>query len=447
MPKFQCNAGVDSSVDIGKSLTLSGVASGGFLPYTYTWKFGDGQTGTGQNIGHIYTTTGTYTVILTVKDGHGRVVSDSLLVTVTPPSVSSLLHSSDVTYLGAFRLPSPTTGTYFGFTQGFIALDPNDNNLFVICKSSEEGGQSRVCKVSIPTPVLGSDINLFNRATLVQPGTDIFSNVMVAPYDNISGLHVYEDKLLWTISIYYDAANQSTASHCYCPRTLGPSSGPFRLDNNIYPQKLAGYMTSVPSEYQATFGKVLTGRSGGNIITTSNDGPAAYGFDPSLLGSTQTVLEKISYDVGELDPNSHTSGAGPNLIWNWASTGVGSFFHNKTLGFVVSRGKGVYWYGDGEGVGDGCSSSNPGPDCYPGAVTDPYGGHGTHAPPYVPSLYLYNSDDLFLYEVTDLYHPFQANIKPGGCTYDSNTKRLYVSLRADMYGLDPVHVIAVYQLV
>lgn len=40
-------------------------------PLTYSWNFGDGTTGTGQNVAHEYDTAGTYNATLTVTDGHG----------------------------------------------------------------------------------------------------------------------------------------------------------------------------------------------------------------------------------------------------------------------------------------------------------------------------------------------------------------------------------------
>jgi PKD repeat protein len=45
-----------------------GNASGGFHPYTWHWDFGDGNTSNEQNPVHIYTTSGTFPVILTVFD-------------------------------------------------------------------------------------------------------------------------------------------------------------------------------------------------------------------------------------------------------------------------------------------------------------------------------------------------------------------------------------------
>ena len=52
-------------------------------PLTYSWDFGDGNTGTGVTISHTYTTAGTYTAVLTVTDVPGATDTDSETITVT----------------------------------------------------------------------------------------------------------------------------------------------------------------------------------------------------------------------------------------------------------------------------------------------------------------------------------------------------------------------------
>jgi len=50
---------------------------------SYSWTFGDGSTGTGQVVSHLYTSTDTWTVTLTITDVFGRAVSTSKLLTTT----------------------------------------------------------------------------------------------------------------------------------------------------------------------------------------------------------------------------------------------------------------------------------------------------------------------------------------------------------------------------
>jgi PKD repeat protein len=53
------------------TVSFTASASGGTAPYTYSWSFGDGNSGTGTSPSHTYATFGTYTVVLTVSDANG----------------------------------------------------------------------------------------------------------------------------------------------------------------------------------------------------------------------------------------------------------------------------------------------------------------------------------------------------------------------------------------
>ncbi|MFP6751324.1 MAG: FG-GAP-like repeat-containing protein [Pirellulaceae bacterium] len=77
-------------VDLNASATIDPDGD----PLVYTWNFGDGSDpGNGITLSHTYTTAGSYTLRLTVNDGHGGVVSTTRQITVnevdvTPPSLS-----------------------------------------------------------------------------------------------------------------------------------------------------------------------------------------------------------------------------------------------------------------------------------------------------------------------------------------------------------------------
>ena len=60
--------------------------TGGTVPYTYSWDFGDGsvESDDDETIDHTFDVAGTYNVDLTVTDSTGRTVSDSILITVEP---------------------------------------------------------------------------------------------------------------------------------------------------------------------------------------------------------------------------------------------------------------------------------------------------------------------------------------------------------------------------
>jgi hypothetical protein len=55
----------------------------------YEWSFGDGEFGTGENVGHHYNNPGTYTVKLTVTDSQGLKSSKTTEFTVVAASITS----------------------------------------------------------------------------------------------------------------------------------------------------------------------------------------------------------------------------------------------------------------------------------------------------------------------------------------------------------------------
>jgi PKD repeat protein len=53
------------------------------VPYSITWNFGDGISGSGQHVTHTFVKSGDFNVTLSVKDASGQNVSENQLVHVT----------------------------------------------------------------------------------------------------------------------------------------------------------------------------------------------------------------------------------------------------------------------------------------------------------------------------------------------------------------------------
>ena len=70
--------------DAPVAVAFTGSASGGSSPYTYSWAFGDGQTGSGVTPSHTYTSASSYTATVTVTDGVGGHASGQVAVMVSP---------------------------------------------------------------------------------------------------------------------------------------------------------------------------------------------------------------------------------------------------------------------------------------------------------------------------------------------------------------------------
>jgi PKD domain len=86
------NAGQNQNVQIGQTVTFNGGGSSDNIGVaSYLWSFGDGTTGTGVTTNHTYSSVGTYTVSLMVKDlaGNSAASSSSVTVEVAIPELPS----------------------------------------------------------------------------------------------------------------------------------------------------------------------------------------------------------------------------------------------------------------------------------------------------------------------------------------------------------------------
>jgi len=98
--------GLPTSVDVGQTVTLTCTGGGGVMPYSYSWAFGDGTSGSGHITTHSYTTSGPKDAVCTVTDDHGTTATSGVSVavdslpTVTAPtaSPSSVLQGKSVTF-------------------------------------------------------------------------------------------------------------------------------------------------------------------------------------------------------------------------------------------------------------------------------------------------------------------------------------------------------------
>jgi hypothetical protein len=86
------------------SVSFSASASGGTLPYTYLWRFGDGGTGSGMNVAHPYNQPGVYNAVLQVTDSVGNVAFDTVVIHAYP--ILPDLIVSDVSFSPAAPIDS-----------------------------------------------------------------------------------------------------------------------------------------------------------------------------------------------------------------------------------------------------------------------------------------------------------------------------------------------------
>src|SRR6266516_3511967 len=100
-----------SSPQVGQTVLFSGSASGGVSPYRSSWSFGDGSTGTGSSVTHAYASTGSFTVVLTVRDSGSpqqtTTSQQSITISGAPPPLTASF---------AYSPSSPQAGQQATFT-------------------------------------------------------------------------------------------------------------------------------------------------------------------------------------------------------------------------------------------------------------------------------------------------------------------------------------------
>ena len=86
-PALSCDAGGPYSGSICSAVQFDGSANGGHGGNTFSWTFGDGDSGSGENPSHQYDDDGIYTATMTVTDSEGDICSDTATVSISTSAV------------------------------------------------------------------------------------------------------------------------------------------------------------------------------------------------------------------------------------------------------------------------------------------------------------------------------------------------------------------------
>ena len=366
--------------------------------------------------------------------------ADSQPITAADPTAARRVQAADLIYAGAFRIPQGDrvgcdygTGAHCFTYGGLFGLGPNGGSLYLRGHAWAGG----VGEVSIP-----ATLTLAETATVLQDIHDPSDGVEVDPGEvngqgPFAGL-VYNDRLIVSGSTYYDADGSQTDTHGVSGLDLSRASdfdGWYRFDPALVanPRSIGGYMTAIPSEWQALLGgPALTGNCCLSIISNSSAGPAATVFDPADVGvsGVLTGTTVLYYPIQHpLEPENTQ-----NEYFNLATQMGGIAFPSGTRSvlFIGRQGTGPYCYGDGAPCSDLCDGSK-----------------GTHAYPYRHQIWAYDANDLLavkngaaqpweirpyaIWALSDMDSSGCAAIS--GAAYDPTTNRLYVA--AD-YGDEPI---------
>lgn len=357
-----------------------------------------------------------------------------LLCLSLPSQALAVLGESDLTYLGAFRVPQGTHGiSTFGYGGKGMGYNPINNSLFVVGNASSDETQA-IAEISIPQEVNTTTLNDMNTAILIQnfydPCEGNIDDVNPGHADQkiIGGMLVYDGELYVAVYSYYDAVEGQIASHFIRPLDLsdtGNVEGPYRI-GTLYPGFVSTYMTTIPSDAQTAFGSLaITGGCCHAIISIQSLGPAIGTFDPADVSVENPVpsTQLVGY------PQSHATlgpwaGPGPNPVYISVTevSGVAWPPNSDTVLFFGTTGLGTHCYGTGAECGDPDRSAQ-----------------GVHAYPYTPYAWAYDAMDLLAVKNgTDDYwvpepdshwqitFPTDGTDGIGSAAYDPTNSRLYM---------------------
>ncbi len=141
-------------VDLGQSITFNCSGTGGVPPLSYSWTFGDAQTGTGSSASHTYTSAGTYTATCTTTDSQGvkatatatAAVNTDPSATLSPAALSILQGQSVSLTVSASGGTGPYSYSWSGLPPGCsvptgptLTCTPSATGTFVIQVTATDG--------------------------------------------------------------------------------------------------------------------------------------------------------------------------------------------------------------------------------------------------------------------------------------------------------------------
>lgn len=294
-----------------------------------------------------------------------------------PPgqSATGLLQPSDLTYIGAFRLPEASGNSSWEWSGEALAYRPDgdpqgpDDGFPGSLYGIGHDWAMQVGEISIPEPVIpGPDgLSALNRAETMQPFTDVRSGVgRLDRLDEMVRVGMAYlpaqggqtgPKLHLCFGQHMQDEEQDVPSHMWCKPDLTGAQGAWRVgEESIY--AVNDYMFAIPQAWAAanTPGRLLaTGRfrDGG----WSGQGPSLFAIGPWNHGNPPpdgTVLDAtplLRYDATETDQEEpyatmndyHHSDEWSGGAWLTADT-------RAAVVFVGTKGTGECWYGLPDGT-------------------------------------------------------------------------------------------------
>lgn len=380
---------------------------------------------------------------------------------VTDPTSSPRLASTDIVYIGGFRLPAEEVdGATFSFGGSPLTYNPANDSLFVGVKGSA------IAEVTIPAPVNSNKVEDLPFARFLQPFRDPTEGRLRDVANEgayVSGLLVHEGRLYGSGVIYYDANNAQEFTHFSRALKLTDASvkGMYRVGEKGKAGLVAGYMAAVPPEWQSALGgPAVTGQCCIPIVGRTSWGPAAFAWNPAELGTTATTpVAPLVYYTGEHPTLGPWEGSNETYGGAIEMGGVAIPPGRRTALFVGRNGLGPFCYGEGTADQARANQSSATGErwCYDPTSAD----KGQHAYPYRYQFWAYDLNDLAAVRAGKKdpweVHPYgvwpfdvptpQPARRIGGVGFDAARRLLYVAqMSADQDGYAYRPIIHVFRI-
>src|SRR3989454_1162654 len=132
------------AADVDQSVSFTCSATGGTAPYSYAWTFGDGNTGSGPAVSHVYQSAGAMTVTCTATDSASATAAGSTSVDVSPsPSVGAYANPSAAVPGTSLTFSAQATGGPAGSHRY-----PSSGNYAPFVRATDSLGASRTVALS-----------------------------------------------------------------------------------------------------------------------------------------------------------------------------------------------------------------------------------------------------------------------------------------------------------
>jgi hypothetical protein len=313
---------------------------------------------------------------------------------VADPTSAPRLASTDIVYLGGFRLPAEEVdGASFSFGGSPVAYNPANDSLFVGARGS------RLAEVTIPAPVNSPRVADLPFARFLQPFRDPTEGRLrdvATDGAYVSGLLVHDGRLYGSGVIFYDANNAQELTHFSRSLKLADASvkGMYRVGDKGKAGLVAGYLAAVPPEWQSALGgPAITGQCCIPIVSRTSWGPAAFAWQPAELGTAPTArVSPLVYYTGEHPTLGLWEGSNETYGAAIAMGGVVIPPATRTMLFVGRNGIGPFCYGDGTADRSRANQTSASGErlCYDPTSSD----KGQHAYPYRYQFWAYDLNDL-----------------------------------------------------